>query len=179
MLPRPADIGQAVRHVGWLFGLAKQPRFDRFSYWEKFDYWAVFWGMVIIGGTGLILYNPFVSSRYMPGWGLNVALWVHRLEAILDMGHVFIIHFFVAHLRRSNFPMDLAMFAGSVDLDQNRHERAAWVERLEAEGRLEAVTATSPAPAIKAIYYLFGYVVVVGCVFLLIGGLVNAPLVTW
>jgi hypothetical protein len=149
------------------------PRFDRWSYWEKFDYFGVIWGILLLGGTGLILYDPIVSSGYMPGWGLNVALWVHRIEAALAMVHVFTIHFFIGHLRRENFPMDLTMFEGSVDLEKVRHERPAWVERLEEEGTLgDHLTKNTPIP-LRVIYYIFGFTIISICLYLLINGLLN------
>jgi cytochrome b subunit of formate dehydrogenase len=124
ILPRFGDIGQAVRHGAWLVGFGKWPKFDRWAYWEKFDYWAVFWGINILGITGLILFHPVFSSRFMPGWTLNVLLWIHRIEALLAMGHVFIIHFFIGHLRRHHFPMDLTMFDGSTDVAKLNQERS-------------------------------------------------------
>ena len=179
LLPRPKDFGDFFKHVGWFFGLNKPPRFDRWGYWEKFDYWAVFWGMVIIGTTGLLLYNPVLSSRYIPGWGLNIVLWVHRIEAILAIGHVFIIHFFIAHIRPHSFPMDTAMFDGGVDVDKAEHERPAWIQRLKSKAPLSQF-ATSPASGTaKAIYFVFGYAVVVSGVLLVILGLINAPHITW
>jgi len=179
LLPRWADVGQALQHLGWLLGMKKQPQFDRWGYWEKFDYWAVVWGMVIIGGTGLILYNGTFSSRYLPGWGLNVALWLHRIEAILAMAHVFIIHFFIGHIRRHNFPMDLAMFEGSVNLGVARQERPAWIERLEDTGKLEGLLVSKARRGWRSFFYLFGYAAIAVGVFLLIGGLVNSLSVTW
>ncbi len=179
LLPRWADVAQTFQHIGWFLGMAKPPRFDRWGYWEKFDYWAVLWGMVILGGTGLIMYNSIVSSRYMPGWGLNAALWVHRIEAILAMAHVFIIHFFIGHLRRHSFPMDLAMFEGSVSLDAASHERPAWIARLEHTGKLEDVLVSKAKVGWRFLFYLFGYAALAFGVFLLIGGLVNSPYITW
>ncbi len=171
LLPRWEDFSQALQHVGWLLGLRKPPRFDRWSYWEKFDYWAVFWGIIILGGTGLILYNPMASSLYIPGWGLNVALWVHRIEASLAMAHVFIIHFFIGHLRRYNFPMDLVMFEGSIDLEKVRHERPAWVERLELQGTLKGLLDQSSPLYLRIVYYAFGFAILIGCLYLLVHGL--------
>jgi cytochrome b subunit of formate dehydrogenase len=156
-----------------LSGIIEPPRFDRWSYWEKFDYFAVFWGICILGGTGLILYNPTVSTLYIPGWGLNVVLWVHRIEAILAMVHVFTIHFFIGHIRRENFPMDLAIFEGSVDLEKVRHERPAWVERLEKRGTLEDHLAQSTSIYLRVVYYVFGFTIISICLYLLINGLVN------
>jgi len=73
LLPRPNDIKQFFQHIAWFMGIGKPPAFDRWGYWEKFDYWAVFWGLIIIGTTGLLMAFPLTSSRIMPGWGLNVA----------------------------------------------------------------------------------------------------------
>lgn len=179
IIPGPGDVKQFFQHVRWILGLGGHPPVDRWGYWEKFDYWAVFWGMVILGGTGLLLAYPLASSKYMPGWGLNVAFWIHRIEAILAMAHIFIIHFFIAHLRRTSFPMDRAMFEGSVDLEAARHERPAWIERLGREGRLsESVVAEAPAMR-RAVFMVVGLLAVAIGVFLLIGGLVNAPYITW
>ncbi len=171
LLPRWEDFGQVLQHMGWLLGLSRPPRFDRWGYWEKLDYWAVFWGITILGGTGLVLYNPMASSLYMPGWMLNVLLWIHRIEAILAMAHVFIIHFFIGHLRRHNFPMDLVMFEGSVDLEKVRLERPAWVERLEQQGALKGLLVQRSPLSMRIGYYVFGFAIVTGCLYLLVNGL--------
>ncbi|MBI4774809.1 MAG: cytochrome b/b6 domain-containing protein [Deltaproteobacteria bacterium] len=130
MFPQPHDVKDFFQHVAWFLGKGSHPRLDRWGYWEKVDYLgAVFWGMMVMGTTGLILAFPLISTRIIPGWGLNIALWVHRIEGMLAMGHVFIIHFTVAHLRRQNFPMDRTMFEGSADLetvrDLSTHRRVA------------------------------------------------------
>jgi len=179
IIPQPKDIKDFFQHVGWFLGRAEAPKFDRWGYWEKFDYWAVFWGIPILGITGLLMAYPLIASRFMPGWILNVTLWVHRIEAILAMGHVFIINFFIAHLRRHNFPMDRSMFEGSVSLNHTRHEKPAWVERLEQEGKLESVLVPEAGAGRRALIYLFGYSAVAVGIFLLIGGLVNSPYITW
>ncbi|MEW5913193.1 MAG: cytochrome b/b6 domain-containing protein [Thermodesulfobacteriota bacterium] len=179
LLPHKDDLKQALGHVGWMVGLAPQPRLDRWTYWEKFDYWAVFWGLFILGGTGLLLFNPVASSHILPGWGLNVTLWVHRIEAALAMAHIFIIHFFIGHLRREQFPMDLVMFEGSVDRDKLSHERPAWVERLQREGRLEDLEVPPKPLRWRVAYYIFGYTAMIACLFLFVGALSYSRLVTW
>ena len=179
IIPQPKDIKDFFQHVGWFLGRAEAPKFDRWGYWEKFDYWAVFWGIPILGITGLLMAYPLIASRFMPGWILNVTLWVHRIEAILAMGHVFIIHFFIAHLRPHSFPMDRSMFQGSVDLAATRHEKPAWVARLEQDGKLESVLVPEAGAGRRALIYLFGYSAVAVGIFLLIGGLVNSPYITW
>ncbi len=179
LLPRGKDITDFFSHIGWFLGLREMPRFDRWGYWEKFDYWAVFWGMLIIGVTGLMMAYPLVATRYMPGWGLNVALWVHRIEALLAMAHVFIIHFFIAHLRPHNFPMDRAMFEGSADLETIQGEKPSWIDRLKSNGELEGMRVAEAAAPRKAVFFIFGYAMVGIGLFLLIGALANRNAVAW
>jgi len=179
LLFRTKDVKEFFQHIAWFVGLKKAPEFDRWGYWEKFDYWAVFWGMIILGGTGLLLTWQLAASRIMPGWGLNVALWVHRIEAILAMAHVFLIHFFIGHLRRHNFPMDRAMFEGSVNLEDARHERPAWIARLEQSGDLDGVLVSEAMTAQRVIYYVFGLVAVAAGLYLLIGALINVRYIHW
>lgn len=179
LLPRARDLSDFFRHLGWMLGLAKAPRFERWGYWEKFDYWAVFWGMVIIGGSGILLISPLATSHWLPGWSVNVAFWVHRIEALLAIGHVFAIHFFVAHLRRHNFPMDRAMFAGGADLKAQSEERPEWIERLRKEGRLTGLIAADAPPLARALSYVLGLGAVGVGLWLLVQALRHAPLVTW
>lgn len=179
LLPRVKDIRDFFCHIGWFLGLCDLPRFDRWGYWEKFDYWAVFWGMVIIGITGLIMAFPLITTQYIPGWSLNVALWVHRIEALLAMAHVFIIHFFIAHLRRHNFPMDLTMFEGSADLGAIQIEKPSWIERLKNNGEFEGTLVTGAGPQQKAIFFVFGYLMIAISFFLLIGAIVNWRGIAW
>ena len=179
LLPQWSDVRQALQHVGWFLGRSKPPKFDRWGYWEKFDYWAVFWGMIILGGTGLILAYSLYSTRIIPGWALNVAFWVHRIEAMLAIAHVFIIHFFIAHLRRHSFPMDRAMFEGSVSLEAARQEKPSWIARLEQNGELRSNLVSKANPTWRLLFYIIGFCAVGFGLFLLIGGLVSSPYITW
>ena len=179
LLPRRSDAVHFVQHVKWMLGFGPLPRFERWGYWEKFDYWAVFWGMAIIGGTGLILMFPVNAAAIMDGQWINVARWVHRLEALLAMGHIFVIHFFIGHLRPASFPMDKTIFEGSTDIRRLRHEKAAWIERLRDQGRMAEVQAGPPSPALRISAFILGYLAVAAGVYLLISGLRYFPLITW
>ncbi len=179
LLPRGKDITDFFSHVGWFLGIKELPRFDRWGYWEKFDYWAVFWGMVIIGLTGLMMAFPLITTQYVPGWGLNVALWLHRIEAFLAMAHVFVIHFFIAHLRRHNFPMDRTMFEGSAALETVQSEKPSWIDRLKKNGELEGMLVAETGAPQKAIFFIFGYVMVATGLFLLIGAIANWHAISW
>lgn len=159
MLPRIRDVSDFFKHVGWMLGMNRHPSLERFAYWEKFDYWAVFWGVAIIGGSGLLLLDPVASARYVPGWWLNIALALHHDEAFLAMGYIFLIHFTVAHLRRSRFPMDMAMVEGCMPMDEIRQERGDWEARLRASGSAPAC-AVELSPSGRSLALTVGWAVV-------------------
>ncbi len=175
MVPQPRDIRELYQHTRWFLGLGPRPEFDRYTYWEKFDYWAVFWGMLIIGGSGLILWFPPAFARILPGWMFNVALLVHGEEALLAVGFIFTIHFFNGHLRPGKFPMDLVIFTGVVSEHEMRDERALELERLRSEGALEAKVAPPPTRRQMRTGYVVGGIAVgigLGLVVLIIYALV-------
>jgi thiosulfate reductase cytochrome b subunit len=130
MVPQPKDLFDMTNHMLWFVGRGQRPAFDRYAYWEKFDYWAVFWGMAIIGGSGLMLWFPEAFARFMPGWVFNIALLVHGEEALLAVGFIFTIHFFNSHLRPEKFPMDMVIFTGRVSERELAHERPAEFARV-------------------------------------------------
>jgi cytochrome b subunit of formate dehydrogenase len=169
MVPQPQDVIDAYRHVLWFVGKGPRPTFDRYTYWEKFDYWAVFWGMFIIGGSGLMLWLPFLFSAVLPGWIFNIATVVHGEEALLAVGFIFTIHFFNGHVRPEKFPMDLVIFTGRIPEHELKEERTKEYERLVKEGGLVALEATPPSPFAKYFGWIVGgSVVVVGTVTILV-----------
>jgi cytochrome b subunit of formate dehydrogenase len=163
MVPQPRDVVELYRHTRWFLGLGPQPEFERYTYWEKFDYWAVFWGMLIIGGSGLILWFPRVFAQVLPPWMFNVALLVHGEEALLAVGFIFTVHFFNGHLRPGKFPMDLVIFTGVVSEGEMRRERSLELARLERDGTLPSKVA--PAPTLRQTrigYWIGGTAIGVG-----------------
>jgi len=144
IVPQPRDLREFAAHVKWFVGRGPRPKFDHFTYWEKFDYWAVFWGMAIIGGSGLVLWFPYLFSRVLPGEVFSIALLVHGEEALLAVGFIFTIHFFNGHFRPDKFPLDTVIFTGSVSEHELREERPAEYERLAREGRLDQLATPPP-----------------------------------
>jgi cytochrome b subunit of formate dehydrogenase len=168
LVPRLEDLKQAGLKIRWFLGLGPPPAFDRWTYWEKFDYWAVFWGMPLLGVTGLLLMNPLFTSSFMPGWTLNVWVLLHRAEALLAMPYIFIVHFTVGHFRRGMFPMNECMFAGSVEVEKEMEEKPAWIARLREEGKLEKVAVVGPPLWYRVAYFIFGYTALALGLYLLI-----------
>jgi thiosulfate reductase cytochrome b subunit len=160
LVPRAKDLADLWGNLRWFLYLGRQPRFDRWTYWEKFDYFAVFWGVAIIGFSGLVLWFPQLFTALLPGWFLNAAHVVHSDEALLATGFIFIFHFFHTHLRPETFPLDPVIFTGRMPLARFREERPLEYERLVAEGRLEEKLARAPTAAELRAPRLFGFTAV-------------------
>jgi len=157
LVPQPRDLVELYRHVRWFLWRGPKPAFDRYTYWEKFDYLAVFWGMVIIGTSGLMLWFPEFFARGLPGWAFNVALLVHGEEALLAVGFIVTIHFFNSHMRPHKFPMDVVMFTGVVLEDEYARERPLEYARWRASGALDAKLAPPPDPVLARRARLGGF----------------------
>jgi len=136
------DIRDVAGMVKWFFFKGPKPAFDRWTYWEKFDFVAVFWGMFAIGGSGLMLWFPEVFGMFLPGWAFNVATIVHSDEALLATGFIFTVHFFNTHGRPEKFPMDFVIFNGQIGKEEMLEERADQWRRYEEEGRTEEFACT-------------------------------------
>ena len=157
MVPTWQDLKDFLAHNRWFFGKGEKPQFDRWTYWEKFDYFSVFWGVAIIGLSGLIMWFPEEFSYFFPGWIINIALLVHSDEALLAAGFIFTIHFFNTHFRLEKFPMDTVIFSGRISKTEMLHERRRWYDRLVAEGRLEEFRVKDEWERWKGIARSFGY----------------------
>jgi len=157
MMPTWQDGKDFIAHQKWFFGKGPKPQFDRWTYWEKFDYFAVFWGVFIIGFSGLIMWYPVFFSKFMPGWIINIALIVHSDEALLAAGFIFTVHFFNTHFRLEKFPMDTVIFSGRVSKTEMLHERQRWYERLVASGKLDQHRIRDEWERWKGIARSFGY----------------------
>ena len=156
LVPKFSDIGEFVATMKWFLGRGPAPRYGRWTYWEKFDYMAVFWGVVIIGSTGLCLWFPELFTRVLPGWSINVATIIHSDEALLATGFIFTIHFFNTHFRPEKFPMDPVIFTGSMSLAELKHDRPELYERLQQSGELESHLVDAPSPAFSKVVRVFG-----------------------
>ena len=169
MVPQPRDIRDLVRNVGYFLYLRPRPQFDRWTYWEKFDYLAVFWGVAIIGFTGLMLWFPGFFTLFLPGWALNAAAIAHSDEALLATGFIFVFHFFHTHLRPETFPMDPVVFTGRLPLERLKEERPLEYERLVATGGLERLLVPPPTRVQLVRAYIFGLAAVAIGVALAVG----------
>jgi cytochrome b subunit of formate dehydrogenase len=147
MLPNLTDLKELIGTFKWFIGLGSRPEYGRYTYWEKFDYFAVFWGVAIIGMTGLILWFPQYFTYILPGWIINVATIIHSDEALLAVGFIFTVHFFNTHFRPDKFPMDTVIFTGRVPLEEFKKDRPREYQDLVESGELES-NLVDPLPPI-------------------------------
>lgn len=137
LAPSFQDWRDFIAHVKWFVGRGPRPQFDRWTYWERFDYLAVFWGVAMIGVSGLVLWFPVFFAQFLPGWAINIAVVIHSDEALLAAGFIFTFHFFNTHFRIDRFPMDMVIFSGRISKTEMQGERRKWYDRLVASGKLE------------------------------------------
>jgi cytochrome b subunit of formate dehydrogenase len=144
-IPNLKDLQDAIGMFKWFFGFGPRPQFDRWTYWEKFDYWAPFWGVTIIGVSGAMLWAKTFTAMILPGWVFNVAMIFHAEEAVLAAGFLFTVHFFNNHWRPENFPLDILMFTGAVPLEKFKREHPLDYDRLVKSGQLKDYLVDAPS----------------------------------
>jgi cytochrome b subunit of formate dehydrogenase len=161
ILPKWSDVRELTATLRWFAGRGPRPLYGRWTYWEKFDYFAVFWGVAIIGSTGLCLWFPEFFTRFLPGWSINVATIIHSDEALLATGFIFTIHFFNTHFRPEKFPIDTVVFTGRMTLEELKHDKPKLYERLAVAGELDQHLADPPSPALVRAARIFGFTALV------------------
>ncbi|MGA7616109.1 MAG: cytochrome c3 family protein [Thermoanaerobaculia bacterium] len=164
------EIGQSFR---WFVGKGDRPKYGRFTYWEKFDYFAVFWGVMVIGISGLILWFPVFMTHFIPGWAVNVATIIHSDEALLAVAFIFTIHFFNTHFRPDKFPMDPVIFTGRVPVDELQYDKPGEYADLVEAGTLEEHLVGPISKPLERMVRIFGFTAL-GIGLVLIGLIVYA-----
>ncbi|HET9796036.1 MAG TPA: cytochrome c3 family protein [Thermoanaerobaculia bacterium] len=157
MMLNRRDWREFVGSIKWFLKKGPRPRYGRWTYWEKFDYFAVFWGVAVIGMTGLILWFPTVFTRVLPGWMVNVATTIHSDEALLAVCFIFSIHFFNTHFRPEKFPIDTVIFTTGVPLEELKHDRPLEYRQLRESGELERLKMPAPIPLANRMWRRFGF----------------------
>jgi len=131
MIPRPRDIRDFIHTMLFYLGRRSSgPRFGRFSFIEKFDYWAVYWGMVVMIGSGLILWFKEAFSKGL----FDIAREAHSDEGLLATLAIIIWHFYNVHFNPDVFPMSWVWWHGKLSESQMKHHHALeYAEIMNAE----------------------------------------------
>jgi cytochrome b subunit of formate dehydrogenase len=156
MAPTWNDLKEFFQTIRWFFTGKKQPNYGRWTYWEKFDYLAVFWGVAMIGFTGLILWFPEFFTKFLPGYFINIATIIHSDEALLATGFIFTFHFFNTHFRPEKFPMDPVIFTGKVPLEEFKIDRPREYEMVKDDGTFRKKLSKAPAEWLTRLSFIFG-----------------------
>ncbi|MHB9145870.1 MAG: formate dehydrogenase subunit gamma [Symbiobacteriia bacterium] len=144
MVPRWRDLRDAWHHALHLIGLRREaPHFDRYTYMEKFEYLAVFWGMAFMGGSGLALWFPVQAARILPRWGLEAIRVIHSNEAFIAMLALAFGHFFAVHFHPSVFPNSQVWLSGRISLNRLAEEHPAELDQLVSAGKISAEVAAT------------------------------------
>ncbi len=152
------DWQDFVGSMKWFLGMGERPQYGRWTYWEKFDYFAVFWGIFVIGSTGLSLWMPEFFTRFIPGWFINVATIIHSDEALLATGFIFTVHFFNTHLRPEKFPMDIVIFSGRMPVEELKLDRPDEYGKLQSTGKLDQYMVEPYPPIVIRAIKVFGWI---------------------
>ncbi|MCX7868002.1 cytochrome b/b6 domain-containing protein [Limisphaera sp. VF-2] len=121
--PRARDFRDLVGMIGYLVGRRSQrPLIGRFGYTEKFEYWAVVWGTVLMGVTGLLMWFKLEVTQWLPRWVVDVALTIHFYEAILACLAIVVWHFYHVIFDPDVYPVNPAFWDGRVSAEWYREE---------------------------------------------------------
>jgi formate dehydrogenase gamma subunit len=144
MIPARKDFTDAIRTLRYYMGATEvHPRFDRFDYKQKFEYWGLVLGGFLMIVTGFILYFPVWFTRFLPGEIVPASKVAHSNEGLMAFLVVITWHVYNAHLAPEVFPFDKSIFTGKVSMDRMRHEHPIELELSAGPKAVEG----APAPA--------------------------------
>jgi formate dehydrogenase subunit gamma len=143
LVPSRKDFRDVVLNLRYYLGLTEdKARFERFDYRQKFEYWGMVMGAVVMTITGLMLNFPLLVTRWLPGQLIPVAKVAHSNEGLLAFLVVITWHIYNAHLAPEVFPFNETIFTGRISVERLKHEHVLEYERLFPEA-----TAEEAAPA--------------------------------
>ncbi len=134
MVITPSDARRALQLVKHLLGMrVPRPTFGRFTITEKFEYFGVIWGTVLLGLTGLMLWGEQFASHLFGGRAFTLATIIHTYEAFLALIHVGILHIYNAVFSPAVFPLSMATISGTTPKAKLAEENGLFVEEVATE----------------------------------------------
>jgi len=138
-IPHPQDVRDLPQMISYNLGLTNEhPRFDRFSYVEKMEYWALVWGTIVMAATGLALWAKTFVLHYIPKWGLDIFEVIHYYEAWLATLAIIVWHLYMVLMRPGSYSSSWMWLTGKITKEEMIEEHPIEWERMEREGK-EAV----------------------------------------
>jgi len=140
LVPTRQDFTDAVLTIRYYLGLSEtQARFDRFDYRQKFEYWGLVLGSLVVVSTGLVLLYPVQVTQWLPGGIVPIASVAHSNEGLLAFLTILVWHIYNAHLSPDVFPFDTSIFTGRISLERMQHEHPRELERTAGPTQEEHV----------------------------------------
>ncbi|MFA3782389.1 cytochrome c3 family protein [Melioribacteraceae bacterium 4301-Me] len=134
LIPKFSDVIDARDNLLYYLHLKKErPNFDNYDYTEKAEYWALIWGTVVMGTTGLFLWFPTLVGSWAPTWLIRVSEIIHFYEAILATLAIVVWHWFFVIFQPSEYPMSLVWINGKMELHHYRHHHEKHFRRIVLE----------------------------------------------
>ena len=123
LFPIKKDLADVWLAVGYLAGFSKhKPKIGRFGYAEKMEYWAVVWGTILMGATGLMIWLKLDVTRFLPRWAIEVATTIHYYEAVLACLAIVVWHFYHVMVDPNVYPINTACVDGRISRELQQHE---------------------------------------------------------
>ena len=123
LFPVKKDLADALQAVRYLTGLSGvKPKIGRFGYAEKMEYWAVVWGTIIMGATGLAIWLKIPVTDFLPRWVVMVATTIHYYEALLACLAIVVWHFYIVIFDPDIYPLNTACLDGRISEELQAHE---------------------------------------------------------
>jgi formate dehydrogenase gamma subunit len=146
LLPRPRDVRDLLANLRYAVGLAStQPKYDRYSYSEKLEYWGMMWGSVLMGITGVCMWFAEDFMQFFSKVFLDVAAAIHYYEAWLAIGTILVWHMYYMILDPQTYPMNWSWITGRITEEDFKERHALEFEREQQEK--EPAPPTEPKPA--------------------------------
>jgi formate dehydrogenase gamma subunit len=138
-LPRYQDVRDLVATLRYYLGWSdKKPQYARFNYADKAEYFALVWGTILMGVTGLMMWFKVIVSRLMlPRWTVDIASAFHFYEAILAALAILVWHFYFVIFDPDVYPVNWAFWDGRISEHHYREHHARQYEEEQARAEAE------------------------------------------
>ncbi len=147
MIASRKDFLDAIAQLRYYLRISDKPAsFDRFDYRQKFEYWGMVLGGMLMIATGFMLLYPVIVTRFLPGQFIPVARVAHSNEGLLAFLIVIIWHVFNAHLSPEAFPFDPSIFTGKVTREYMEKEHPLEYARMMREDEKKQEAQPDEAP---------------------------------
>ena len=131
LLPNFQDMRDVIQMFLYLVGLSRErPKYGRYNYAEKAEYWALVWGTFVMGVSGLILWFENAAMKSFPKIVMDIATVVHYYEAILATLAIIVWHFYFVFFDPETFPMKTTCLTGKISEAEMIHEHPLEYEAL-------------------------------------------------